>query len=113
MEAMRDQRGLRWLDELGRDVRHASRALRRTPAFSAVVILTLAIGIGANSAVFSLVNGVLLEPLAYPNPDELVAVWQSAPGAEGLIAVSGGLRLSSSMYSRTTWWAVSGRCCGS
>jgi predicted permease len=98
MEAMRDQRGLRWLDELGRDVRHASRALRRTPAFSAVVILTLTIGIGANSAVFSLVKGVLLEPLAYPNPDELVAVWQSAPGAEGLIAVSGGLRLSSSMY---------------
>ena len=98
MEAMRDQRGLRWIDELGRDLTHASRALRRTPAFSAVVILTLTIGIGANSAVFSLVNGVLLEPLAYPNPDELVAVWQSAPGAEGLIAVSGGLRLSSSMY---------------
>ena len=76
----------------------ASRALRRTPAFSAVVILTLAIGIGANTAVFSLVNGVLLKPLAYPKPDELVAVWQSAPGAEGLTAVSGGLRLSESMY---------------
>jgi putative ABC transport system permease protein len=98
MEAMRDQRGLRWLEEVARDVRHASRALRRTPAFSVIVILTLAIGIAANITVFSVVNGVLLKPLPYPNPDELVAVWQSAPGAEGLAAVSGGLRLSASMY---------------
>ena len=98
MEALRDQRGLRWLEELARDVRHASRALRRAPAFTAVVILTLAIGIGANTAVFSLVNGILIKPLAYPKPEELVAVWQSAPGAEGLTAVSGGLRLPASMY---------------
>jgi predicted permease len=98
MEAMRDQRGVRWIDELARDVRYASRALRRTPAFTGVVVLTLAIGIGANTAVFSLINGILLKPLAYPHSEELVAVWQSAPGAEGLAAVSGGLRLSASMF---------------
>jgi len=98
MEALRDQRGLPWLEELTRDVRHASRALRRTPGFAAVVIITLAIGIGANTAVFSILNGILLKPLAYPDPGRLVAVWQSAPGAEGLAAVSGELRLSPSMY---------------
>jgi predicted permease len=98
MEALRDQRGVRWIDELTRDVRHASRALRRTPAFTAAAVLTLTIGVGANTAVFSLINGILLKPLAYPNSRELVAVWQSAPGAEGLAAVSGGLRLSASMF---------------
>ena len=72
--------------------------MRRTPGFAAVVIITLAIGIGANTAVFSILNGILLKPLAYPDPDRLVAVWQSAPGAEGLAAVSGDLRLSPSMY---------------
>ena len=98
MEALRDQRGLSWLDELIHDVRHGLRTLRRSPMFASVVLLTLAIGIGANTAVFSVVNSVLLKPLPYPDADELVAVWHTAPGAAGLASVSGDLRLSSSMY---------------
>ncbi|MGH9140109.1 MAG: ABC transporter permease, partial [Vicinamibacterales bacterium] len=98
MDAFRDQRGLPWLDDLGRDLRHGIRTLRRTPTFTAVALLTLAVGIGANSAVFSVVNAVLLKPLPYPQSDDLVAVWHVAPGAEGLASVSGDLRLSVSMY---------------
>jgi predicted permease len=86
------------LDTLSRNVRYALRALRHNPMFTLIAILTLAIGIGANTAVFSVVNSVLLKPLAYPNADELVGIWHSAPGAPGLASVSGDLRLSPSMY---------------
>ena len=86
------------LDALGRDVRYGLRTLRRNPMFAAVALLTLAIGIGANTAVFSVVNSVLLKPLPYPKAEELVGVWQSAPGAAGLANFSNGLRLSPSMY---------------
>jgi predicted permease len=86
------------LDTIRRDVRYGVRMLRRNPTFTAVALLTLAIGIGANSAVFSVVNSVLLKPLAYPHAEQLVAVRQTAPGAGGLAGVSDGLRLSNSMY---------------
>ena len=85
------------LDNLASDVRYAARGLWRSPLFTAVALLTLAIGCGANTAIFSVVDGVLLKPLPYPDPDELVAVWHVAPGAPGLADVSGGLRLSPSM----------------
>src|ERR1039457_4499074 len=87
-----------FLDTLGRDLRYGLRALAKNPTFTAVALLTLAIGIGANTAVFSVLNSVVLEPLHYPKPDELVALRQLAPGAAGLASFSEGLPLSPSMY---------------
>jgi predicted permease len=81
-----------------RNLRSTIRSLARTPAFTATVVLTLAIGIGASTAVFSVVNSVLLKPLPYPDADELVAIWHVAPGAPGITDASGGLRPSPSMY---------------
>src|SRR5215472_1192913 len=87
-----------FLDALGRDARHGMRTLLRNPLFSVVALFTIAIGIGANTAVFSVVNSVLLRPLPYPKAEELVGVWQTAPGAAGLANFASGLRLSPSMY---------------
>ncbi len=64
----------RWLDDLWRDLRHAVRGLRRTPAFTAAVMLILALGIGANTAMFSIVNGILLRPLPYPDAGTIVSI---------------------------------------
>jgi predicted permease len=86
------------LESLGTDLKLVFRRLRKSPGFAATVILTLAIGIGANAAVFSVVNSVLFKPLPYPHPEQLVAVRMIAPGAAGLADFSTGLPLSSSMY---------------
>src|SRR5580658_2319107 len=80
------------------DIRSGLRALRHSPVFTAVALLTIAIGIAANAAVFSVVNSVLLKPLKYPKAEELVALHQIAPGAEGLADFENGLLLSPSMY---------------
>jgi putative ABC transport system permease protein len=72
IEAMRDQRGLPWLDDLMRDLRQALRSLQRTPAFTAVALLTLALGIGANTAIFTVVRGVILRQLEYPKSEQLM-----------------------------------------
>ena len=66
--------GWRWLDGLGRDVRHVARGLRRSPGFTATVVAVLALGIGVTTAVFSLVHGVLLAPLPFRDPAQLVTV---------------------------------------
>ena len=84
-------------DLLIRDVRHSLRGFLRAPLFTIVAVTTLALGVGATTAVFTVVDGVLLKPLPYPEPDRLVAVWHDAPGAPGLTAVAGGLQLSPSM----------------
>ena len=73
-EITREMWGSLWLERLGQDLRYALRALCRAPAFSVVAILTLTLGIGVDTAVFSVVNGVLLRPLPFPEPDRLTVV---------------------------------------
>ena len=75
-EVHRDERSVRWLDTFLRDVRYGVLLLVRDPGFSAVAIGVLAIGIGANAAMFSLVDGILLKPLPYPDPDRIVRVME-------------------------------------
>lgn len=86
------------IESLLADVKLALRRLRKSPGFAIVVILTLAIGIGANTAVFSVVDGVLIKPLQYPEAERLVTLNLKAPGAPGLADFRDGLRLSASMY---------------
>ncbi len=87
-----------FLDATVRDMRYSLRSFRRSPMFTAAALLTLAIGIGANTAVFSVVNSVLIRPLRYPHAEQLVVLHQDAPGAAGLANASDGLALSPSMY---------------
>ena len=74
MEALRDQRGLPWLDDLVRDLRHGILLLRANPVFAGAAVLSLAFGIGANTAVFSFADALLLRPLPVPRPDEVLTV---------------------------------------
>jgi putative ABC transport system permease protein len=75
----RDEYRSRLLDELGQDIRYAARVIRRNPGFGVAAALTFALGIGASTAIFSVVHGVLLRPLPYKDPDRLVVLWESQP----------------------------------
>ncbi len=68
------------MHDLIRDLKHTLRRLARTPVFTIATLVTLALGIGANTAIFSVINSVLLRPLPFPEPDRLIGVWQTAPG---------------------------------
>ena len=81
----------RWIDEFRDDVRFAVRQLWRAPAFTVVATITLALGIGANSAIFALVDATLLRPLPFPTADRLVMAWeQSRTAAAGGQAAGAG-----------------------
>jgi predicted permease len=83
-EKYRDRRGLRWLESLMQDVRFGLRMLRKSPGFTAVAILTLALGIGANTAIFSLVDAVMLRMLPVEKPEELMMVGMRSPRSAAL-----------------------------
>jgi predicted permease len=97
-DRVREVRIGNWILSVFSDGRFALRQFRKNPGFTAITVLTLAVGIGANSAVFSVVNRVLLHPLPYPDSNQLIFLWLDAPGAGGLASSSSGLQLSPSMY---------------
>jgi putative ABC transport system permease protein len=78
-EDHRDQRSVRWVENLWRDVRYGMASLARDPGFAAVTIGLLALGIGANTAMFTIVDAVLLKPLPFPEPERMVRVWEAPP----------------------------------
>ena len=77
-ETQRDARSIRWLDELRQDVRYAIRTLRRAPGFTLAAVLTLALGIGANTVMFSIMNATVLQRLGFPEPERLAMLWQAS-----------------------------------
>jgi len=79
-EAYRDQRGLPLLETLWQDVRYGARMLRKNPGFTSAAVLALALGIGATTAIFSLINAALLRTLPFPDSDRLVVIWADNAG---------------------------------
>ena len=78
-----------------RQLKHVFRRFALAPAFTAIALVTLALGIGANTAIFSVINGVLIKPLPFPQAQDLVGIWHTAPGVP---TISGNINCSPSMY---------------
>jgi len=81
-EVTRDMWGLTWLEQLLRDLGFAFRGLRKAPLFTAVVVAALALGIGSTTAIFTVVHGILLRPLPFPDSNRLVMIWEIPPGTQ-------------------------------
>ena len=94
---------IRWLDELAQETRYAARLLRKNPGFTLAVVLTLAFGIGANTAVFSLIDALLLQRLPVRNPERLVLV---ADPTRGSNTPPGVPNLLSFMWNTRLWDAI-------
>src|SRR5574338_1698814 len=102
------------MESFFRDIRYVTRALLRTPAFFAVTVVTLALGIGATTAIYSVINGVLLRPLPYPEPDRIVQLWQIfEKGGRGQVSdphfadCKAGTRSFSEMAQVANWGMIS------
>ena len=89
-QQLRDSRRANWLDELRRDAVYGVKRAVRNPGFSLVAVLTLALGLGATTAIFTVVHGVLLRPLPFPEPERLVRLYEIAPTGEAQNPVSAG-----------------------
>jgi hypothetical protein len=91
-EECREARGVLFLENLLQDLRYGLRTTRKSPGFAAVVVLTLTLGIGVNTALFTIVHGVLLSPLPFPHPERLVSLWErNVVGETAYNVVSGGV----------------------